>query len=82
MVVRQLELPLERARDGREQVDVDERAREREEDLLDEHPAEHARRFAPGTIAANISSITNVPMLAGRKPFSATPVAYAARICR
>ena len=31
--------------------------------------------FRPGTIAMNISSITNVPMLAGRKPFSATPAA-------
>jgi hypothetical protein len=33
-------------------------------------------------IAMNISNITNVPMLAGRKPFSATPAAYAASTCR
>ncbi len=28
-----------------------------------------------GIIATNISSITKVPMLAGRNPFSATPAA-------
>ena len=39
-------------------------------------------KVAPAVIAANISSITNVPMLAGRKPLSATPVAYAASTCR
>ena len=33
-------------------------------------------------IATNISSITNVPMFAGRKPFSATPAAYAASTAR
>ena len=33
---------------------------------------------APWTIATYISSITNVPMLAGRKLLRATPVAYEA----
>jgi hypothetical protein len=41
MVVRQLELALERARHGREQVHVDERAGEREEDLLHQHAPQH-----------------------------------------
>ena len=31
-------------------------------------------------IATNINRVTNVPMLAGRKPFSATPTAYAVMI--
>ena len=48
MVVGQLELALEGARDAREQVDVDERPGEREEDLLDEHPPEHARQGRAG----------------------------------
>ena len=38
-------------------------------------PPSTAAKFAPGTMATNISSITNVPMFAGRKPLSATPVA-------
>ena len=29
-----------------------------------------------------MSRLTNVPMFAGRKPFMATPVAYAARMSR
>jgi hypothetical protein len=37
---------------------------------------------AAGINATNMSSVTTVPIFAGRKPFSATPVAYAARICR
>ena len=32
-------------------------------------------RFARGMIATNMSSITAVPMFAGRKPFRATPAA-------
>ena len=46
--MRQLELALERARHGREQVHVDERAGEREEDLLHQHPAEDAREVRAG----------------------------------
>ena len=38
-------------------------------------PPSTPAKFAPGMIATNISSITNVPMFAGRKPLSATPVA-------
>ena len=33
-------------------------------------------------IAAYITSIMNVPMLAGRNPLSATPAAYVASTCR
>ena len=29
----------------------------------------------PGMMATNMSSVTNVPMFAGRKPFIATPTA-------
>jgi hypothetical protein len=48
VVVRQHELALERAGDRREQVDVDERPGEREEDLLHDRPAEHAREVGAG----------------------------------
>jgi hypothetical protein len=34
----------------------------------------------PGITATNMSSVTKVPMLAGRKPFIATPTAYEAMI--
>ena len=33
-----------------------------------------------GMIATNITSVTNVPMFAGRKLFPATPTAYAVTI--
>ena len=33
-------------------------------------------------IATNINSVTSVPMFAGRKPFNATPAAYAASTAR
>ena len=35
---------------------------------------------AEGMIATNMTSVTNVPMFAGRKPFIATPTAYAVMI--
>ena len=38
-------------------------------------PENTAAKVAPAITDANITSITHVPMLAGRKPFSATAVA-------
>ena len=61
--------------DGQEQIEVDEGADEREEDLLDAYAARTLEKVAPAIIVVNISSITSVPRLAGRMPFSATEIA-------
>jgi hypothetical protein len=72
---RQLELALERARHGREQVHVDERAGKRKEDLLRQHPAQHAREIRAGDDRDEHQQHHEGAMFAGRKPFSATPAA-------
>ena len=66
---------VERARHGEEEVDVDERAGDREEDLLDEVGGERPGERAGRDDRANITSVANVPMFAGRKLFIATPTA-------
>ena len=43
--------------------------------FCDEQAGEHRRKVAPAISVVNISSITQVPMFAGRKPFSATATA-------
>ena len=58
-----------------EQQDVDERADDGEEDLVDDVGGEYPAKVEPGISATNISSVTNVPMFAGRKLFIATPTA-------
>ena len=56
-----------------EEVQVDERAGDREEDLLHEVGRERPGERRAGMIATNIISVTKVPMFAGRKLFIATP---------
>ena len=48
VVVERGKLQLQRSRHRQEQVHVDERARDAEEDLLDDHAAEHARQIGAG----------------------------------
>ena len=64
-----------KARDGEEQIEVDECAGEREEDLLDEVGGYAPAKVQARMMATNMSSVTKVPMFAGRKLFIATPTA-------
>ena len=74
------EAQVERARHREEEVQVDERPGDREEDLLHEVCSEDAGERARGISATHMRSVTNVPMFAGRKLFIDTPTAYAVTI--
>ena len=69
------EVLVERTGNGQEQVQVDERAGDREEDLLDEVGGERTGNVQAGMMATNMTSVANVPMFAGRKLFIDTPTA-------
>ena len=74
------ELERERAGNGEEEVEVDERAAATKKSLWTTWPPTRPGNVASGMSAASITSITSVPRLAGSTSFPATATAYAVRI--
>ena len=76
VVGEEAELDREGAADREEEVEVDGDVEDREGDLLRRpSPESIVVKVAPANSVVNMISITQVPMLAGRKPFIATAAA-------